>query len=380
MNRIPSNVLLLTDEMLPGGVSRHVIDLANGLKNNGINVIVAATDGPFRYRLDENIPFVELHLLKKNSYAKNIIGYLSAYLKLRSIIRHKNIELVHTHKRYSDLLGRVLAREFGMPHLCSCHNTFENLKLFSVFGDHTITCSNAVQNILIKKYHMDPKKVKTTYYGIKPFSKITDIKKIEVYDQLGVSHDKIIIASVGQLIKAKDRETLLQAIYLLSKDVDLDKYVFVILGDGDMKNNLIQIRDELGLENTVKFVHGTFDVELLFNISAFMVLSSVREGFGYVFLEAASIGKPHIATDVGGVSEAIIHNQTGLLVPPKNPEALANAIQTFLSNPSMVSTMGENAKKRFTEKFGYDRFIVETLGTYMSFLNSKYENNVGTRA
>ena len=105
------------------------------------------------------------------------------------------------------------------------------------------------------------------------------------------------------------------------------------------------VRNE-AIQNNVMFLQGTYNVEALFNVADFMVLSSKQEGLPYVLMEAASIGKPHIATDVGGVSEFIIHGETGMLVPPSDPEKLADAIKDLLNNPETVERLGKKATRK----------------------------------
>ena len=116
------SILLLTDEMNPGGVARHVVDLANGLTEKGMTPIVAANDGPFRLRLHKEIAFVNLPFLMSKSGRKRFFGLLASYKILTPIIRREKVILIHSHKRYTDVLGRILARRMSLPHISTCHS------------------------------------------------------------------------------------------------------------------------------------------------------------------------------------------------------------------------------------------------------------------
>lgn len=358
-------ILLLTDEMDPGGVARHVTDLANGLGERGVRSVVAATRGSFCNRLQVDIPFVELPLVWPGTGKKRFYGLPSSYFILRDKILREKVTLIHTHKRYSDLLGRILARQFSLSHVSTCHSMFESLKTLTVFGDITVACSEAVRRMVVDGFGKPPQTVKRVYVGILPFREYTHREKEQVKNSIGAAANRIV-ASVGPLVEAKDRVTLLGAIGILKRRNHIDDVLFVILGHGSQRAALERLIREEGFEKQVLFVGDTFNVEALINVSDFMVLSSLREGLPYVLLEAASLGKPHIATNVGGVSEFVIDGETGILVPPGSRQALADAIYNFLQSPQTAKRLGVNARQKYLRQFTYERFIDQTLEIYRS--------------
>lgn len=177
-----------------------------------------------------------------------------------------------------------------------------------------------------------------------------------------------IVTSVGHLTPAKNHAALLEAIYSLNSQSTLPDVLWVIVGQGPEKPILHTLVKRYGLERLVRFLASDADVERLMNISEFLVLPSIREGLPYVLLEAASIEKPHVATDVGGVSEFILHGETGLLVPPQNVRALADAIGFLLQHPQEVRRLGLNARARCEQQHGMDRFVDETISVYREAL------------
>jgi glycosyltransferase involved in cell wall biosynthesis len=288
------------------------------------------------------------------------------------LIKEEHIEIIHSHKRYSHLLGKLLAKQFKIPHITSYHSDIVGKNYLTVFGDQTICCSNAVKNLLIKKYGCKDDKSQTIYIGISPFRTLTDSEKKKTLKKIGIEENKLIISSVSQFIPAKDKETLLYSINELRKIRDISNLVFVLLGYGKQKKYLENLVTNLKIKENVIFVDGIFDVESLMNISEFMILTSINEGFGIVLLEAASIGKIHIGTNVGGIPEFINDNETGLLIEPKNPKQLAKSIAFLLDNPLELLRMGSSAKMKYENEFTFEPMLNKIIKVYQSI----YANNI----
>jgi glycosyltransferase involved in cell wall biosynthesis len=241
------------------------------------------------------------------------------------------------------------------------------LKHFSVFGDTTIACSKAVEEMLVTKFKKDPDTVRQIYSGILPFKEYQEGEKGKILKDMLVAHGKRIIGSVGQLIASKDRATLIRAIGILKERNALGNVLFAILGEGEQKAMLEELICKEEIDDHVIFRGSMSNVEALINVAEFMVLSSVREGFPYILLEAASIGKPHIATDVGGVSEFIVDGETGILIPPSDPGKFADTIQELLDKPALVKKLGRSAREKYNKQFTYERFIDQTLEVYRPY-------------
>jgi glycosyltransferase involved in cell wall biosynthesis len=363
MNAIP-NILLLNDELMPGGVTRHVLDIAHGLQERNISVVVAATVGPWRERLDSSVPFVPLRLMKSHSFDKDFKGFWNSYRTICNVVRDHNIELIHSHKRYSDALARMIANRMDILHVSTCHNTFANYRLISSFGKTTIACSESVRQILIKKYRKNEQLVKTVYYGIVPMRTLSEAKKRDVRRDFGIAASARVLLSIGHLTPPKDRMTLLKSIVLLRSKLRKGNAILLIVGEGEEKEMLERFIVIERIGDLVRFLPSSTDIESVINSAEFLILSSVQEGLPYVLLEAASLCKPHIATNVGGIPEFVKHGESGFLVEPQDPRQLADAIERLLVNPSITEAFGKNARRRFDQFHRYEHFLDSIVSIY----------------
>jgi glycosyltransferase involved in cell wall biosynthesis len=145
----------------------------------------------------------------------------------------------------------------------------------------------------------------------------------------------------------------------------------VIMGEGEQLEFMKKYIDRHALQKRVTLLPAITPAEKVFTIADFCVLSSLREGFPLVLLEAASIGKPYIATDVGGVAEFIEQGKNGILVPPNDTGALTEAISYLLHNQNTVKLLGENARMKYQQRFTVERMIDEIVEVYKQMLQIK---------
>lgn len=366
------NILLLIDDLLLGGIARHIVDIANSFPSDEYKVFVAATPSSYVEKLHPNIHFIPLSLLKNDSFEKNILGAIPSFHLLSRLIRQEKINIIHSHKRYAHFIGKLLSKTYGVPHITSYHSVPKGKRILTVFGNFSICCSDAVKKIAINEFGCKPERVITIHNGIEPFEIHRNNKKKATLDKLNISPRKKIISSVGQFIPVKDKESLIIAVKMLKEEKDISDYVFILLGYGPQKDYLFKLVKEYELEQAIIFVDGLFSVEALFNISEFMILNSISEGFPIVLLEAASIGKIHIGTNVGGIPEFIENNKTGLLIEPQNPQQLAKSIAYLIDNPYEYIRMGTNAKMKYENEFTFTLMLNKIIKVYQSI----YSNNI----
>jgi glycosyltransferase involved in cell wall biosynthesis len=174
---------------------------------------------------------------------------------------------------------------------------------------------------------------------------------------------------VGRLVQRKGVHILLEALARIPDSVPLH---LRIIGDGPLRSILEGQSRSLGLSDRVSFDGFVSDEALrdayqrcsLFILPAVIDEKGDTEGLGVVLIEALAFGKPAIASGIGGITDVVIHGQTGLLVEPGDASALTEAITRLVSEPELVQRLGENARQRARDHFSWDAIIGQTVGLY----------------
>jgi glycosyltransferase involved in cell wall biosynthesis len=170
---------------------------------------------------------------------------------------------------------------------------------------------------------------------------------------------------------SKDQRTLMSAVRIVA-DKQRD-FVLDIVGDGPDRSDLEAFCDALGLRQHVNFIGFRNDVHSFLSRAEFFVLSSVTEGVSITLLEAAATGLPIVATNVGGNPEVTVHGETGLLVPPRSPEALAAAMLDMLQDTNRARRMGIAGRRRVERHFDLRRSVARYEELYLSLLPARRE-------
>ncbi len=183
---------------------------------------------------------------------------------------------------------------------------------------------------------------------------------------LGVTGDRPVVGNVAALTGHKDHATLPEATVLLK--ARLPRVVVVIAGEGELRSSLEAQARRLGLRDSVVFMGFRTDLDRLIPTFAVFCLSSHMEGLGTSLLDAMAFGRPVVATAAGGIPEAVEDGKTGLLVPPRDPRALAEALLALLTDERRAQAMGAAGRHRFLERFSAAHMVDETLKIYAEAL------------
>jgi glycosyltransferase involved in cell wall biosynthesis len=189
--------------------------------------------------------------------------------------------------------------------------------------------------------------------------------KQEVRRTLGLPNDELLVGTVTRLNPVKRLDVLLRAV------AALEGVHTVIVGDGPERRQLEAMADQLGLADRVHLVGHQQDVRPWLAALGVFVLSSDWEGMSNALLEAMAAGLPIVATAVGGVPEVVVDDATGLLVPPGDPNALAEAITRLLRDPDLRRTMGQAGRARVVQHFSIDETVRLTEELYTTLLEEK---------
>ena len=306
-----------------------------------------------------------------------------SFQKLWRLIRQYRPQIVHTHTAKAGLVGRLAARCAGVPIII---HTFHGHIFHSYFGhfktalflfleralaritDRIVAISNTQLHELCSKYHIAPKEKFALIplgFPLEPFCHC-EIEKGKLRAKLGLSYETPLVGIVGRLVRVKNHALFLQAAQLIVSQTP--EVRFVIVGDGELKAELLAKAEALGLREHVFFLGWQKEMTAIYADLDLVVLTSFNEGTPVSLIEALACGKAVVATNVGGVADIVRPRETGLLVPSNDPEALTQGILTLLAQPSLRKKMGEVGRKYVRKQFSQHRLIDDISKLYQSLM------------
>jgi glycosyltransferase involved in cell wall biosynthesis len=196
----------------------------------------------------------------------------------------------------------------------------------------------------------------------------SDLRRGELRRRLGISPEVPLVGIIARLVPIKDHSTFLEAAADLHRS--RPDVRFLIVGDGELRPHLEQQAHALGLSRCVTFLGWQRELEPIYADLNLAVLSSLNEGTPVSLIEAMAAGLPVVATRVGGVSDLVEHGKTGLLVPPKDPEALSGAMKALLGGPDRGREMGRLARETVYPTYSDAALIDRMDHLYSSMLHA----------
>jgi glycosyltransferase involved in cell wall biosynthesis len=213
------------------------------------------------------------------------------------------------------------------------------------------------------------------YYGLDPIPFRSSIVRLRT--DLGISPTEPVVGIVGRLIDVKAHSYLIHAVRFLLNEIP--SVHLVIIGDGKLRSYLESLTAQLGINEHVHFLGFRTDVSNLMGEFDILALPSLSEGFGLVLLEAMAAAKPIVATRVSAIPEIVVDGETGLLVPPRDPVALAQALRQLIMNPTLACDFGRCGRMRLEQRFTVQKMVEDTVRVYQSVL-SRNTNHAGEQS
>lgn len=327
-------------------------------------VLVAHRDGELFRRASEGPDLVPLAPV-------NEIDLATAW-KLSKIVRQWQPDIVHAHDPHAVSMA-ALALSFSAPnprpkviasrrvdfHLQS--HAFSQWKYRQVDG--FIAASHAIKSILVSD-GIPAARIEVVHDGI-DVDKIARRPATDLHAEYWLPHGVPVIANVGALVGHKGQKYLIDAMPIVLREVP-DAHL-VIFGEGELRLALEKQIKQLKLTKRVLLPGFREDVLSLVKTADLFVMSSVTEGLGSAVLDAMAMGQAVVGTNAGGIPEAVIPYETGLLVEPGNAADLAGAVVTLLKDPQLRKTYGDAGRQRVARHFGVDRLVDATLAAYQRF-------------
>ncbi len=368
-----------------GGAETGCFDLAHFLSENGCKSYIVTSGGPLLKYINKK----KVTVLRLPVQSKNPILILINSLILSIIIFFLNIDIVHARSRapaWSSLIATIITRRKFVTTFHGTYNFKSNLKKWynsvMVRSDLIIAGSNFIFSHIQEnytKYLKDQKflvifrGINTEYFNPK---KIKESDKILLKKNWKIEDKKKVILLPGRLTYWKGQELFIESLSILKKKLPALDFVAVILGSDQgrkiYKKKLVRLVEQHRLNNSVIFVDHLELMPIAYEISDLVVSSSVEpEAFGRVSVEAQSMEKPIIASNIGGSNETIINDKTGFLFEAGNPNKLGEKLVEVLNLSEVtLNGIGAEGRKNVIIKFNVEKMCNSTYSEYKKLINA----------
>ena len=378
-------VLQVIPKLGYGGAETGCYDIAHYLPENDCGSFIVTSGGELLKFIDKK----KVKIIKLPVHSKNPLIIFINFLALVAIILVKNISIVHARSRAPAWSCLLAAKITGRKFVTTFHGTYNfnnKIKKFynsvMVRSDLIIAGSNFIFSHIKENYtkYLDAKKkLLVIFRGINvdyfdPTTKLDSDEK-KLLNEWQIEKDKKIILLPGRLTGWKGQEVFIEAINLVNIELGYEAFYAVILGSDQgrdlYKKKLIRITEQHRLNNQVKFIDHCNDMALAYKVSDIVISASIEpEAFGRVAVEAQSMEKPIIASDIGGSNETIIDEKTGFLFESNNAKSLSKKILKVLSmDETLLQSIGKEGRKNIIQKFNVEKMCFSTYSEYKRILN-----------
>lgn len=361
----------------------HRIPIAIEALNKGYEVHIAAKFTDKKEKL-EDLGFI-LHSIEYERGGMGLFGLLKEFSQTLKVLQKIEPDIVHLISIKPVILGGIASRisntssvvsaVSGLGYIFSSEGFFASIRKFFVRKLYLLAFSHPSQKIIFQNEN-DRNMLLSINESLKNKSVLIAGSGVDIslFGAYKAPSNTPIIMLVSRMLVDKGVREFVEAVKILkSSDRLLHKrYRFVLVGGLDLSNPSRIEESELNAwaESGIVEVWGHIpDISKILYKSYAVVLPSYREGFPKVLMEAAASGKATITTDVPGCRDAIIPGITGILIPPKNPVALSEAIASLLENPLLCASMGQAGRKLAHEKFDVKNVISQHLKIYKQLLD-----------
>jgi len=367
-----------------GGVGEYVRWLAEGLDKSLFQITVAClSEGSeiLATRL-KGIPGVDAFSLSMDRYRISPWSDARVVKSLKHHLRDHPYDLIHAHASKPGFIARLAAHGSGLPviyspHCFSFHKGTSPLEasLFALAerfaAKHWTSRFLLVaesEKRLAQKYKVGrPEQFRTVFSGIDAKDYQEPVNRPTQRDLLGLPAEGFVVGSIGRLGRQKAPLDFIRAAAILSRS--MPEVQFIWIGSGPLKAEAEQMSESLGLTNKMHFVGDRKDVAACLAVMDCYVHTSLWEGFPLVILEAMAAGVPVVATDIPGTDEAIRSGSDGLLIPPADPQACAEAINQVLSDPGLAHQLSQAGKEKVITRFNRQQMLAGITQVYLETAN-----------
>ena len=369
-------VLQVIPKLGYGGAETGCYDIAHYLPENDCGSYIATSGGELLKFIDKK----KVKIIKLPVHSKNPLIIFFNFLALIWVILINNISIVHARSRAPAWSCLFAAKITGRKFVTTFHGTYNfnsKIKKFynsvMVRSDLIIAGSNFIFSHIKEnytKYLNAKKKLLVIFRGINvdyfdPTTKLDNDEK-KLLNEWKIKKDKKIILLPGRLTEWKGQEIFIEAVNLVNIELGYEAFYAVILGSDQgrdlYKKKLFRLTEQHRLINQVKFVDHCKDMALAYKVSDIVVSASIEpEAFGRVSVEAQSMEKPIIASNIGGSNETVIDEKTGFLFESNNAKSLSKIILKLLfMDETSLRSIGKEGRKNIIQKFNVEKMCFST--------------------
>jgi glycosyltransferase involved in cell wall biosynthesis len=342
-------ILYLVTRAERGGAQTHVLDLACSMRRDFEVSVATGEEGFLTEACRETA--IPVYVLPHLQREVRPVADARAFWEICQLIRKLRPHLLHLHTFKAGFLARLAGRMLGIPSVYTIHAWLYGTRAVSRLSsalsgpcervaarwcERIITVSQAGARVVRGHRIGSPSKLLTIHNGLQDCPELARLSPTETP----------VITMVARFIEGKDHDLLLRAFASMPKGPRLR-----LIGDGPTRASMESLARELGVQEQVDFLGNRDDVASLLATSDVFVLASRSEMLPISILEAMRAGLPVIASDVGGVGEAIVHNENGFLVPSGSVSALAQALTHLSHDYALRLRMGQAGRQRFKDQF-----------------------------
>jgi len=384
---MPSKLKIL--QVIPrlgyGGAETGCYDLAHYLYENNCQSFIVTSGGELIKYIDKK----KVKLIRLPVHSKNPILIILNSIILIFIILFYNISLVHARSRapaWSCLFATKITRK---KFVTTFHGTYNFKNKIKKFYNSVMLRSNLIIagsnfifshiNTKYKEYLNIKKKFLVIFRGINidyfDPSTTLEVDENQLLLEWKIKRDKKIILMPGRLTTWKGQELFIEALNLVNKELGYEAFYAVILGNDQgrdvYKKKIKRLAEQYRLSNQLKFIQHCKNMPLAYSVADIIVSASIEpEAFGRVAVEAQSMKKPIIASDIGGSNETIVNNKTGFLFESGNSKSLSKKLIEVLNlDKSTLNFMGIEGRKNIISKFNVEKMCFSTYSEYKKLLN-----------
>ena len=378
-------VLQVIPKLGYGGAETGCYDIAHYLSENNCESFIVTSGGELLKFIDKK----KVKVIRLPVHSKNPLLILFNSIILIGIILFNNISIVHARSRapaWSCFLATKITCRKLVTTFHGTYNFNSKIKKFynsvMVRSDLIIAGSNFIFSHIKENYlkYLDTKKkLLVIFRGINvdyfdPTTKL-DVDEKKLLKKWELKKDKKIILLPGRLTGWKGQEVFIEAINLVNIELGYESFYAVILGNDQgrdlYKKKLIRLTEQYRMTKQVKFINHCEDMALAYKISDIVVSASIEpEAFGRVAVEAQSMEKPIIASNIGGSNETVVDEKTGFLFVSNDAKSLSQKILRTLSmNQASLKLIGTEGRKNIIQKFNVEKMCFSTYSEYKKIIN-----------